>query len=182
MSILYLKAIHIIFIVTWFAGLFYIVRLFVYHAEANGKQEPDRSILMNHFKKAEKRLWYGITWPSMIGTYVFGFWMSFEIYGFLFPGWLLLKLAFVLGLTLYHLQCGALLRHFQKDEIRYSSFTLRLWNEVATLFLVALVFIVVLKDQFNWWWGMIGLLIIGALMLIAIQVYRKKREKDSEKE
>ena len=178
MNILYLKAIHIIFIVTWFAGLFYIVRLFVYHAEADTQKEPDRSILMNHFKGAEKRLWYGITWPSMIGTYVFGFWMSYEIYGFQFPGWLLLKLAFVFGLTLYHLECGMMLSHFQKDEIRYSSFKLRLWNEVATLFLVALVFIVVLKDQGNWLWGLIGLVIFGVLMLVAINVYKKKRNKN----
>ena len=73
MNILYIKSLHIIFIVTWFAGLFYIVRLFIYHAESNQKQEPDRSILIDHFKVAEKRLWFGITFPSMILTYVFGF-------------------------------------------------------------------------------------------------------------
>ena len=174
MNILYLKALHIIFVVTWFAGLFYIVRLFVYHAEADKKPEPDRSILISHFKKAEKPLWYGITWPSMIGTYVFGFWMAYDMYGFNFPGWLILKLAFVLGLTLYHLKCGIMFKNFKNDIFKYSSFKLRLWNEVATLFLVAIVFIVVLKDQGNWLWGVIGLVIFAVLLLIAINVYRKK--------
>ncbi len=175
MNILYLKALHIIFVVTWFAGLFYIVRLFVYHTEADKKSEPDRSILTSHFKIAEKRLWYGITWPSMIGTYVFGFWMSYELYGFSFPGWLIMKLAFVFGLTLYHLQCGLMFKRFQRDEIKYSSIKLRLWNEVATLFLVAIVFIVVLKDQGNWLWGIVGLVIFAVLLMIAINIYRKKR-------
>ena len=176
MNILILKALHIIFVVTWFAGLFYIVRLFVYHAEANEKPEPERSILMNHFRKAERPLWYAITWPSMIGTYLFGFWMAYEIYGFSFPGWLLLKLAFVFGLTLYHLQCGIMFRRFQQDDIRQSSFKLRLWNEVTTLFLVTIVFIVVLKNEGNWWWGLVGLILFGLLMLMAINVYRKVRK------
>src|SRR5580704_195967 len=97
----YLLAIHIIFVVAWFAGLFYIVRLFIYHTEANKKPEPDRSILIAHFKMAERKLLNIITWPAMIGTYIFGFWYAYELFGFSFPGWLMLKLAFVLGLTLY---------------------------------------------------------------------------------
>ena len=173
--VLYLKALHIIFVVTWFAGLFYIVRLFVYHSEASNKPEPDRTILTNHFKVAEKRLWYGITWPSMIGTYLFGFWMAYELYGFSFPGWLLLKLAFVIGLTLYHLQCGNMFRYFQRNEIRYSSMKLRLWNEVATLFLFSIVFIVVLKDQGNWLWGVVGLILFALALTLAIYLYKKAR-------
>ncbi len=175
MNILYLKALHIIFVVTWFAGLFYIVRLFIYHAEAEKKSEPEKSILQRQYKIMETRLWYGITWPSMIGVYIFGFWMSYEMFGFSFPGWLVMKLAFVLGLTLYHLQCGIMFRHFQNDVVKYSSFKLRLWNEVATLFLFAIVFIVVLKDSGNWLWGMAGLVIFAVLLMIAVNVYRKRR-------
>ena len=100
---LYLLALHIIFVVTWFAGLFYIVRLFVYHSEADLKPEPERSILFSHFKIAEKRLWYGITWPSAIGTYIFGIALIVNIYGTNIPDWLYLKLVFVFGLTVYHL-------------------------------------------------------------------------------
>ena len=80
MDILYIKSLHIIFIVTWFAGLFYLVRLFIYHTEAHQKQEPDRSILISHFKLAEKRLFFGITYPSMILTYIFGFWMALSMF------------------------------------------------------------------------------------------------------
>ncbi len=175
-NILYIKALHIIFVVTWFAGLFYIVRLFIYHAEANQKEEPDRGILIRHFKVAEKRLWYGITWPSMILTYIFGFWMAYEMFGFNYPGWLWLKLTFVFGLTLYHFECHRMFRNLQGDFIKYSPFRLRMWNEVTTLFLFAIVFIVVLKDSGNWLWGMVGLLIFALLLLIAINVYRKKRK------
>ncbi len=180
MNILYIKALHIIFVVTWFAGLFYIVRLFVYHTEADKKPEPERSILIRHFKKTEKPLWYGITWPSMIGTYLFGFWMAYETYGFDFPSWLLLKLAFVLGLTLYHLQCGLMFWNLQHDKLRYSSFGLRLWNEVATLFLVAIVFIVVLKDAGNWWLGLAGFILFALLLMGAVYLYKKRRTATNE--
>jgi len=172
---LYIKALHIIFIVTWFAGLFYMVRLFIYHAEANQKQEPDRSILINHFKVAEKRLWFGITFPSMILTYIFGFWMAISIFGWDFPHWLWLKLLFVLGLTIYHFICHRMYRNFQNDKVTYTSFGLRIWNEVATLFLFAIVFIVVLKDSGNWIWGMAGLVLLAAALMIAISVYKKIR-------
>ena len=176
MNVLYLKALHIIFIVTWFAGLFYIVRLFIYHVEANQKEEPEKSILIEHFKGAEKRLWYGITWPSMILTYIFGFWTGYEMFGFSFPGWILLKLVFVFGLTLYHFECHRMFSNLQKDNVKYSSFRLRMWNEVTTLFLFAIVFIVVLKDSGNWLWGIVGLLIFALLLLIAIYIYRKRRK------
>jgi putative membrane protein len=162
--------------VTWFAGLFYIVRLFVYHTEAEKKSLQEKEILQQQFKVMERRLWYGITWPSMIGTYIFGFWMAYELYGFSFPGWLIMKLAFVFGLTLYHLQCGIMFKRFQRDELKYSSFKLRLWNEVATLFLVSIVFIVVLQGQGNWLWGVIGLVIFAVLLMIAINIYRKRRK------
>src|SRR6185295_9818175 len=135
MNVLYLKALHIIFVVTWFAGLFYIVRLFIYHVEANQKPEPERSILINHFKGAQKRLWYGITWPSMILTYIFGFWMAYDLFGFSYPGWLLAKLAFVFALTLYHFECHIMFKNLQRDNVKHSSFKLRMWNEVTTLLL-----------------------------------------------
>jgi len=124
----------------------------------------------------ERRLWYGITWPSMILTYIFGFWLAYSMFGLLFPAWLLLKFSVVFGLTLYHLQCGVMHSKFQKGVVKYSSFTLRLWNEVATLFLVAVVFIVVLKGQGNWWWGVIGLVVFALLLMLAVSVYKKRRE------
>ena len=78
---LYLKALHIIFVITWFSGLFYIVRLFVYHAEANEMPDTEKHVLIKHFKVAEKRLWYGITWPSAILTWIFGIWLMVSMFG-----------------------------------------------------------------------------------------------------
>jgi putative membrane protein len=175
----YLLALHIIFVVTWFAGLFYIVRLFIYHAEAEKKTLSEKDILQKQYKIMEKRLWYGITWPSMIGTYVFGFWILYENYGLNIPAWLLLKLAFVFGLTLYHIQCHVMYSRFQKDVVKYSSFKLRMWNEVATLFLVAIVFIVVMKDTLRFVWGLLGLILFSVTIYLAIRIYRKGREKKS---
>jgi putative membrane protein len=177
---LYILALHIIFVVTWFAGLFYIVRLFIYHAEADKKPEPERSILQKQYKIMEKRLWYGITWPSMLGTYIFGGWMLYITYGLNIPAWLLLKLAFVFGLTLYHVQCHVMFSNFKKGNIKYSSFKLRMWNEVATIFLVAIVFIVVKKDTLSYVWALLGLILFSATIFLAIRIYRKGRKENKE--
>ena len=176
---LYVLALHIIFVVTWFAGLFYIVRLFVYHAEAEKKSEPEKSILQNQYKIMEKRLWYGIAWPSMVLTYVFGTWMLLLNLNYLKEAFFILKLCFVFGLTLYHLQCHVMFSQFQKGIVKYSSFKLRLWNEVATVFLVAIVFLIVLKQNTSWVWGMLGLVIFTAALYAGIFIYRKNRGRKS---
>lgn len=175
---LYLKALHIIFVVTWFSGLFYIVRLFIYHTEAQQKPEIEKNILQSQFKAMEKRLWYYITVPSMYLTIISGFWLAWDFLSELrnYP-WLILKLAFVFGLVLYHIQCGVILRQLQKGQLKYSSFQLRLWNEVATIFLVAIVFVVILKNMFDWMWGMGGLLLLGFCLWLAVRWYKAKREK-----
>ena len=175
--ILYLKALHIIFVVTWFAGLFYIVRLFVYHAEANQQPEPKRSVLIDHFKGAERRLWFGITWPSAIITWIFGLWLAYEYFRLDFPGWLLLKLAMVFGLTIYHLWCHSVFLAFKRDEIKWSGMAFRVCNEVATIFLVAIVFLVVLKDQLNWLYGVLGMFVFAAVLMAGINLYKRYREK-----
>lgn len=175
---LYILALHIIFVVTWFAGLFYIVRLFVYHSEAEKKTEPEKFILQRQYKIMEKRLWYGIAWPSMIGTYLFGLWLFFSNFSYYFSSlWFILKLCFVFGLTLYHIQCHAMFRNYQQNVVKYSPIKMRLWNEVATVFLVAIVFIVVLKDTFSYVWGMLGLVLFTAAIYAAIRIYKNIREK-----
>ncbi len=180
MDVKYLLALHIIFVICWFAGLFYIVRLFVYFAEAESKPENEKLILQEQFKIMQRKLWYMITWPAMIGTYVFGFWMVFEIFGVIYPGWLVLKIAFVFGLTLYHLQCGLILNQQKNNIIKYSAFKMRLWNEVSTIFLVAIIFIVVLKDTLNWLYGIAGLVLLSVLLILAVRLYRKLRTKKGE--
>lgn len=177
---LYLKALHIIFVVTWFAGLFYIVRLFIYHSEADSKPEPERSILQNQYKIMEKRLWYGITWPSMILTLIFGWWIIWvmPIETYLYQAYFILKLCFVGGLVLYHVACHVMYKQLQNDIMKQSSFKLRLWNEVATVFLVAIVFLVVLRSSSGFIWGMLGLAIFSATLVLAIKIYQKSREKN----
>ena len=175
---LYVLALQIIFVVTWFAGLFYIVRLFVYHAEAEKKPSPEKEILQAQYKIMEKRLWYGITWPSLFFTYIFGSWMLWDSYGLNIPAWLLLKLCFVFGLTLYHMRCHVMFGQFQKDVVKSTSFKLRIWNEVATLFLVSIAFIVVLKDTLNYIWAMLGFILFSVTIFLAIKIYRKGRKEE----
>ena len=170
----YIKALHIIFVVTWFSGLFYIVRLFVYSAEANEKQEPERGILLKQFSIMQKRLWYGITWPSAILTLIFGTWMGF-LFGSL-PSWLLVKLLFVLGLFIYHLFLHNIFRQQQKLNFRWNSQQLRIWNEVATLFLVAIVMLAVVKQLISFIWGILVLIAIGILLFAAIKIYDRFRK------
>jgi protoporphyrinogen IX oxidase len=170
----YIKALHIIFIVTWFAGLFYIVRLFVYRAESNTKAEPERTILLEQFAIMQKRLWYGITWPSAILTLIFGTWIGI-LYGSL-PSWLLVKLFFVLGLFIYHLSLQSIFRQQQKENFKWSSQKLRMWNEVATLFLIVIVMLAVVKELLSVVWGVAVLVAFTFLLLVAIRVYKRYRK------
>lgn len=174
-----LLALHIIFVVTWFAGLFYIVRLFIYHTEAETKPEPEKTILQNQYKIMERRLWYGITWPSMVLTLTFGFilaWPYFENWDWDAFNWLVVKLTLVAGLILYHLQCGRIYNQLTKNIFKFSSFKLRMFNEIATLFLVAIVFVVEYK-RFDFKTAAIGIGIFAALMLLSIIIYKRKRGK-----
>ncbi len=176
-NILYIKALHIIFVTTWFAGLFYIVRLFIYHAEARGKQEPARSILEKQYKLMEWRLWYIITWPSAIITFVFGFWLVYEFNYWLQP-WMHVKFAMVGGLFFYQLYCHKIFRKFQNDQETWGSTKLRIWNEVATLFLFGIVFVVVMKNSVTWIWGLGSLIMLSVVMMLAVKLYGKARKKN----
>jgi putative membrane protein len=166
----YIKAIHIIFIVTWFAGLFYLPRLFIYNTEANQKPEPDRTILQQQFSVMIKRLWWGITWPSAILTLVLGTWVGL-LFGSM-PSWLWIKLGFVLGLYIYHFTLHKIFLDQQKGVFRYSSQQLRIWNEIATIFLVAIVMIVTVKQSMGLVWGIVGLILFILLLMSAIRIYK----------
>ena len=170
----YIKALHIIFVVTWFSGLFYIVRLFVYSAESNAKAEPERNILLSQFSIMQKRLWFGITWPSAILTLIFGTWIGI-LYGSL-PAWLLIKLCFVLGLFVYHLSLHSIFVQQQKQIFKWSSQKLRVWNEVATIFLIAIVMLAVVKQLLSVIWGIAVLIAFSIVLMIAIRLYKKYRK------
>ena len=179
MDFLYLKALHIIFIVTWFAGLFYIVRLFIYHTEAEQKEEPAKNILQTQYKLMEKRLWYIITWPSAILASIFAFWMLYKNPAYLELPWMHVKLCFVLALYFFHGICHSIYKQLQKDIIKYSALKLRIWNEVATIILFAVVFLVVLKNAINWIWGVIGIVLVSVILMFCIKLYKNIRKKRS---
>ena len=172
---LYVKAIHIIFVVTWFSGLFYIVRLFIYNAEAAEKTEPGNNILQKQFRIMIKRLWYGIAFPSAILTFIFGGWMLYLFNSF--PSWLILKLIFVFGLYMYHFSLHIIYRQQMRGIFKYSSHQLRIWNEVATIFLVVIVMLVVVKNNLNFVWGLAGLLFFIILLISAIRIYKLLRSR-----
>lgn len=178
MDINIIKALHIIFMVSWFAGLFYIVRLFIYHTEAEQLPKPDKGILQKQYKLMAKRLWYIITWPAAILTAVFGFWLVYELNYWTQP-WMQLKFGFLALLYTYHFVNHSIFKNLQKDIIKWSSFKLRLWNEGATLLLFAIVFIVTVGKYSldKWYYGMVGIAILGGLFFIIAKAYKKKRTK-----
>lgn len=177
MTLLYIKSVHIIFVVSWFAGLFYIVRLFIYHTEAEERPENERNILQKQFLIMEKKLWNIITVPAMVLTVLSGASMLLVNPAYLQMPWMWVKIALVLGLLAYHFYCQKIIGELKNSIFRWNSYQLRMWNEVATLFLVSIVFIVVLKNAFNWIWGVIGLVIFALLMMMAVRLYKKSREK-----
>ncbi len=177
----HLKALHIIFVVSWFAGLFYLPRLFVYHTEANAKPEPDRGILQKQFSFMERILFNAIMVPAMwitvltgLGLIYWAWWDSFSAHG-----WLHLKLAFVLGLIGYHFFCRKLILELREGKFRFTSLQLRLYNEIATIFLFAIVFLVILKNTLDWIWGVIGLVIFAVLIMSAVRIVKSIRERKS---
>lgn len=176
----YIKAVHLIFVITWFAGLFYIPRLFIYHIEANQKPSPDREILSSQLKLMTKRLWYIITWPSAVLSTLFAIWLLVIYPGWLTQPWMHIKLLFVLVLIAYHLKNQSIFRKFQRDEINYTSNYMRIWNEGATLILFSVVFLVILKGTFNWIFGVAGIVVLGILLMLGIKLYQRIRNKNPE--
>jgi putative membrane protein len=177
LSPLLLKSLHIIFVVTWFAGLFYIVRLFIYHVEAQDKTEPATSILSSQYKIMEKRLWYIITWPSMIFTLIIASLLRYsKPVGFMMQNYMLLKLGFVGVLVVYHIGCHKIYKELQQNTFKYSSMQLRLWNEVATLLLFIIVFLIVYKSL-DFYKGIAGFGALVVILMLGIKWYKKSRTK-----
>jgi putative membrane protein len=177
MGFLYLKAAHIVFVVSWFAALFYIVRLFIYTTEAQIKKETERDILTRQLLLMQKKLWYIIGWPAMIGTYIFGWWMIYSNPAYLEMPWMHLKLTSVLLLTIYHLGCHFIFNKHRQGIFKSSSYKLRLYNELATVLLVAIVFLAVVKSTESLIWGIAGLLCFAAILMAAVFLYKKQRKK-----
>lgn len=173
----YIKALHLIFVITWFAGLFYMPRLFIYHIEAASRTDEARDALTEQLKLMSRRLWSIITWPSAILAVLFAIWLLILFPQWLSQGWMHVKLGFVFFLILYHLRTHVIFKQLQNDDIRFTSRYMRIWNEGATLFLFAIVFLAILKNAFNWIYGVVGLVLLGILLMLGIRLYRHYREK-----
>ncbi|HEY5751368.1 MAG TPA: CopD family protein [Chryseolinea sp.] len=177
MTFLYLKAVHIIFIVTWFAGLFYMPRLFVYIIESHSKPEPERTILLKQLNMMASRLWFAITWPSAVVTLIMGTLLLINQPSFLQQGFMHVKLTLVVLLYGYHFSLHYLFKQLQRGVVKYTSQQLRFWNEVSTLFLISIVFIIVLKSALSMVWGVVGLLAVIIAITLGIRLYKKYRKK-----
>ena len=174
----YIKALHLIFVITWFAGLFYIPRLFIYHIEASKKLSPEREILTDQLKLMTKRLWYIITWPSAILSTIFAVWLLIVQPIWLQEPWMQVKLVFVVLLVLYHLKNHQIYKQLQRNEVKYTSKFMRVWNEGATLILFAVVFLAILKNALDWIFGVAGIIVLGILLMLGIRLYKRIQDKN----
>lgn len=174
----YVKALHLIFVITWFAGLFYMPRLFIYLIEAQSKPVLEKEILSKQFKLMARRLWYIITWPSAVLAVFFALVLLYLMPGWLAQTWMLIKLIFVVLLIGYHLKTHQMYQQFRANTFNYSANTMRFWNEGATLLLFAIVFLAVLKSSFHWIFGVIGLVGLAVLLVLGIRLYKKYRTKN----
>lgn len=173
----YFKAVHIVFVISWMAGLFYILSLFIYHTEANEKPEPEKSILQKQFIKMEDTLWKIIATPAMLISVLAGVGMLSINSALLHMDWMWVKLVFVLGLLIYHFICQNIVKQLKANQFKWSSFQLRLWRELATIFMIAIVFVVILKNALNWLYGLIGIMGIALLIMFAVKWYKHYRKK-----
>jgi len=182
MAYYWFKAFHLIGIVVWFAGLFYLVRLFVYHAEASQEPEPAQTILKNQYQIMEKRLYHIITTPGMVVTVAMAIGLLITEPELLRDRWLHIKLAFVAALIVYHFYCGRIMRQLAAGQCNWSGQHFRALNEAPTVLLVAIVLLAVFKNNLPTditAWGILAMIV---LMAASIQLYAKKRRQDKEKQ
>jgi putative membrane protein len=181
MSYYWFKAFHLIGVVVWFAGLFYLVRLFVYHAEAAEQPEPAQTILKKQYELMEKRLYNIITTPGMIVTVAMAIGLISTEPDVLKQGWLHIKLAFIVLLLGYHFYCGWLMKKLASNQSQWTGQKFRALNEAPTLLLVVIVLLAVFKNNLPadaTTWLLVALVI---LMAASIHFYAKKRKRDQEK-
>ncbi|GAO41782.1 CopD family protein [Flavihumibacter petaseus] len=176
----YIKALHIIFVVTWFAGIFYMPRFFIYMTEA-GSEDPNVSrIIRNQLQIMMRRLWMIITWPSAIITLVLG--LTLAIHGGWLkqlgePGgrWLLVKLVFVVLLYGYHFSMHRIFKELEAGVYRFTSQQLRMYNEVSTLLLFAIVMLATVKTMISFVYGLVGIVVLGVVLMVAVKIYKRYR-------
>lgn len=171
----YLKALHLVAVISWFAGLLYIVRLFIYHVESASRPEPERKAFHGQFSLMERRLWYGIAWPAMVAAAGFGTWLMVLVRAWEAP-WFHLKAAFLVLLIAYHLVCGSIRKQLAAGTCRWTSVRLRVWNEMATLLLFAIVFTAVMKSPSMTGKGMLGVAGAAVLLMAGLSIARRRKK------
>lgn len=171
-----LKALHIIGFVAWFAGLFYLVRIFVYHAEAKDKPQVEQDILVKQYIMMEGRVYQIIATPAMIFTVSCGIGMLASNPVFLTQGWMQIKLVFLACLIGYHLYCGKIAKELAAGTNKNTSFQFRLLNEIPTLFLLAIVLLAVFRSQRNMYFIFGALIFFAILFYVIVKRYKKYRE------
>lgn len=174
----FFKALHIIGFVSWFAALFYLPRLFIYHTEAMDMEEPKRSILMEQMAIMQRRLYNIIMTPALFITLIGGFtmlylrgwtWWTHNI-------WMHWKFGLVILLIVYHFYSKGIMQRLGEGEKVMTSTQFRLYNEVTTLFLVAIVLLAVYKDSLKFIYALVGLVLFGIALGLGVKWYKKIRE------
>jgi len=179
MPILFFKSLHVVGFVAWFAGLFYLVRIFVYHVEALAKPQPERDVLTKQFNIMEWRVYRIILGPAVVLTWACGMVMLL-LYGtdwLAANWWMHAKLVLLVLLTGYHHRCKGIIRKLERGEVPFTSFQLRLLNEVPTLLLVPIVLLAVYRNDFNTWYTLAGIFAFGTLLFVGAKLYKRSREK-----
>ena len=177
------KSLHIVGFVAWFAGMFYLVRMFVYYKESELKEEPDRSILMKQYSLMQHRVYYIICNPAMMFTWFCGIGMIVILGWDWFAGqyWLHAKLVLLLGLTWYQLYCKKIMKQLVLGTVQISSFQFRLMNEVPTIFLLSIVLIAVYKNLANFSYIFVAIIVFAITLYFSAKAYKSYRIKNPTK-
>ncbi len=180
MILYFLKSFHIVGFVAWFAGLFYMVRIFVYHREALDQAEPDRQILSQQFDAMSTRVFKLICQPAMMFTWTCGIAMLVMNPGYFEQNWIFVKLFFLVLLTVYHTFCKKFVYHLEEEQDRFQAFHFRILNEFPTVFLLIIVVLAVFRDNVNYWYLSAGVVLFITMIGWGILAYRKKRKAEEQ--
>jgi len=179
MALLFFKSIHVVGFVAWFAGLFYLVRMFVYHVEAEQRPEGERDAFKKQFNLMEWRVYKIICNPAMMITWTAGI-IVIALYGwewFTLAGWLHVKLVLLVLLTVYQLWMKRIIVQLENDNLQYSSFQFRLLNEVPTVLLLSITLLAIYQNTLNFLYAFGGVLVFGVLLYFGAKAYKRHRRR-----
>lgn len=178
MALFFFKSLHIVAFVAWFAGLFYLVRMFVYHREAQDQPEPARGILSAQFALMEWRVYRIICNPAMLLTWACGLAMLY-LHGLAWLAanpWMHVKLLLLVLLSGYQAWCKKVIQVLERGAFPYSSFQFRLLNEVPTVFLLSIVLLAVYRNALNSGLALLGIVGFMGLLFVGARWYRRRRQ------